>query len=257
MTTLCEASASLLPAFFHRHDFDALDSTNDEAKRRARAGAPEGTLIVARQQSSGRGRRGRTWQSPEGNLYCSLVLRPERRLTEAAQLSFVAAVALAETLTNWLPAERIGLKWPNDVLVDGAKISGILLESEVQSEGRADWIVVGVGVNLASCPVGLDRPAAALNDVAGTTITADALLAALALDFVAWYDRWVEQGFVPVRAAWLAHAAFLNEQIAVRLPEGDTGGIFEGLDADGSMLLRLEDGRQRQITVGEVTSPVG
>jgi BirA family biotin operon repressor/biotin-[acetyl-CoA-carboxylase] ligase len=243
---------SSLPAFFRRYDFDQLASTNDEAKRLARAGAPEGCLVVARRQSGGRGRRGRSWESPAGNLYCSLLLRPASSLAEAAQVSFVAAVALAEALSGWLEASRIGLKWPNDVLVDGAKISGILLESEADVAGRCDWLVVGMGVNVGCAPAGLARAVTSLAEAARVPVTADAVLGALAPAFLSWYDRWRQDGFAPVRSAWLARAAFVGQPIEVRLADGAIEGRFEDLGPDGSLVLRLDDGNTREIGAGEI-----
>ncbi|MDP6707079.1 MAG: biotin--[acetyl-CoA-carboxylase] ligase [Alphaproteobacteria bacterium] len=241
-----------LPAFFRRFDFDHLASTNDEAKRLARAGAPEGCLVVARRQTGGRGRRGRSWESPAGNLYCSLLLRPESSLAEAAQISFVAAVALAEALSGWLEAARIGLKWPNDVLVDGAKVSGILLESEAGAVGRCDWLVVGMGVNIESAPVGLTQAVSALAEVARAPVNVEAVLGALAPAFLSWYDRWRREGFAPVRSAWLARAAFVGEPIGVQLADGALQGRFEDLATDGSLVLRLDDGSTRPIGAGEI-----
>lgn len=247
-----------LPAFFRRHDFDLLDSTNDEAGRRARNQAPEGTLVVARRQSGGRGRRGRAWQSPEGNLYCSLLLRPACSPSEAAQLSFVAAVALAEALSSWLPEARIGLKWPNDVLVDGAKIAGILLEAETSAKADRAWVVVGIGVNVESSPTDLDQAASALSEVTAASPTPEAVLATLAPALLAWYDRWRREGFGPVRAAWLGRAAFIGERIRAQLGEATLDGVFEALDADGTLLLRLEDGTAKEIGAGEIfAAPAG
>ncbi len=239
-----------LPVFFRRHDFDTIDSTNDEAKRLARRGAAEGTLIVARRQSGGRGRRGRVWHSPEGNLYCSLLLRPDAPPEKMAQLSFVAAVALAEALAGFVPATRVALKWPNDVLVDGAKIAGILLESETGAENGRNWVVVGIGVNIDSYPADLDQAATALSEAAAAT--PDAVLAALAPALLAWYDRWRHAGFEPVRVAWLRWAAFVGGPIRVRRPDGDIEGVFEALDANGTLLLRLADGTRKEIGAGEI-----
>ena len=141
-----------LPAFFSLEAFDSIGSTNEEALARARAGAPEGTVIWARQQTGGRGRRGRSWSSPPGNLYCSLLLRPAVPPAQAAQLGFVAAVGMAEALLAVLPAERrLSCKWPNDLLIDGAKIAGILPEAEAAGR-NVEALVLGMGINVESHP---------------------------------------------------------------------------------------------------------
>ena len=142
-----------LPAFYRLLAYEQIDSTNEEAKRLAAAGAPAGTLVWAGEQLAGRGRRGRGWASPPGNLYVSLLLRPACPPAQACQLNFVAAVALAEAVSALLPAGAgVALKWPNDVLVGGAKVSGILLEASAALDRSIDWLVIGAGVNIASHP---------------------------------------------------------------------------------------------------------
>ena len=141
-----------LPQGYALIALDEAGSTNDEAKARAAAGAPDGTVVWARQQRAGRGRRGRDWVSPPGNLYVSVILRPACEARHVAQLSFVAALAVLDLVDGPLPG-RARCKWPNDILVDGAKVAGILLESALEPGGRVDWVVLGIGVNLASHPV--------------------------------------------------------------------------------------------------------
>lgn len=242
-----------LSPFYRVMSFDAIDSTNEEARRQARDGAPEGTLIWGRAQTAGRGRRGRSFISPPGNLYLSVLLRPERSAAEAAQLGFAAALAIADAVAPLLPARvRLGLKWPNDVLLDGRKLSGILLESQA-SEGRLDWLVLGMGVNVVSFPEGLDHPATSLFAV-GASVTVDALLETLAGRFEAWHERWRREGFQPLRQAWLQRAQGLGEPIRVRLATGESGGRFAGLDEEGALLLDDATGRRR-VAAGEVFPP--
>jgi BirA family transcriptional regulator, biotin operon repressor / biotin---[acetyl-CoA-carboxylase] ligase len=244
-----------LSAFCRLQRFDAIDSTNEEGKRQARAGAPEGTLIWAGAQTAGRGRRGRAWISPAGNLYFSLVLRPGKSAGAAAQLGFAAALAVAEAVAPALPkGVRLGLKWPNDVLLDGRKLSGILLESQA-SDGHLDWLVVGIGVNLASFPEGVDYPTTSLA-AAGAAVTVEALLEAVTGRFAAWYERWREGGFPPLREAWLARAEGLGAAIRVRLATGESEGRFAGLDEEGALLLDAADGRRR-VAAGDVFPVLG
>ena len=243
-----------LPAFFSLVALDSVDSTNLEARRLACAGAPEGTLVWAREQTSGRGRRGRHWASPVGNLYLSLLLRPQVRPSEAAQASFVAAVALAETLTEILSAERrISCKWPNDLLVDGAKTAGILLEAEALGEEPAA-LVLGIGVNLASHPEGLAYPATSILAAGGKTSVED-LLQALALRLEHWYGLWRRAGFTPVRERWLEFAAGLGAPIEVRLESTTLKGRFAALDPSGALELELAEGGRRLVTAGDVFYP--
>lgn len=225
-----------LPAFYRLHVFEELASTNDEAKRLAAEGEPEGALILARRQTAGRGRSGRHWESPPGNLYFSLLLRPDRPPAETAQLSFVAALAVADAVG--VPTT---LKWPNDVLARGRKLCGILLE------GSAGALVVGCGVNVESAPEG-----AACLRAEGSGASADQALAAFCSAFLAWRQRWAEEGFAPVRAAWLARAHGLGAAVTARLGAKTLRGAFVDLDGDGALVLDLGAGEQRRVAAGEV-----
>lgn len=243
-----------LPAFFRLVALDSVDSTNLEAARLVRAGAPEGTVVWARKQTSGRGRRGRRWASPEGNLYLSFLLRPRARPAVAAQIGFAAAVALAEVLAGLLPPDRrISCKWPNDLLVDGAKVAGILLEAEAASEEPAA-LVLGIGVNVASHPEGLAYSATSVLAAGGQT-SVEALLEALALRLEHWYALWRRAGFMPVRRRWLDFAAGLGASIEVRLDGTILKGRFAALDPSGALELELAEGGRRLVTAGDVFYP--
>jgi BirA family biotin operon repressor/biotin-[acetyl-CoA-carboxylase] ligase len=241
-----------LPPFFRAERFESLASTSDEAKRLAQSGAPEGTLVTAARQTGGRGRRGRLWQSPPGNLYASLLLRPDCPAAAAAQLSFAAAVALGEALERWLAPERVRLKWPNDVLADGGKLAGILAESASGPGGRVDWLVLGIGVNVARHPTDLAYSATSLHALGAAEVTADAVLAALAPNLESWYRRWREQGFGPLREAWLGRAHGLGRPLRASLAQGTVEGVFEDLDAGGALLLRTAAGGHGRIEAGEI-----
>jgi len=240
-----------LPGFFRLVTRDRVASVMDEARDLARAGAPAGTLVWARSQHAGRGRRGRAWQSPVGGLYCALVLRPRCAIAEAAQVSFVAALAVAEAVEELLPSgRRVRCKWPNDVLVDGAKIAGILLESEAAGE-KLRALVVGIGVNLDSRPDDVEFPATSIAEAGGGASPGQALVP-LARCLEAWLGRWQGEGFERVRTAWLERAEGLGQAIRVRLAEGVLDGIFEGLDSSGALILAENDGGRRMVTAGEV-----
>jgi BirA family biotin operon repressor/biotin-[acetyl-CoA-carboxylase] ligase len=245
-----------LAPFYRLLALDRIGSTSEEAKRFAATGAPEGTLVWAREQTQGRGRRGRTWVSPPGNLYMSLVLRPACGASVAAQIGFVAALAIDDAVRRWLaPDIEIGLKWPNDVLLDGAKVSGILLESEMSPAGALGWVVLGIGINLASAPDGTDYPATSLAAKGQRHATVEAMLATLAETFLAWYEEWrAGEGFAAVRRAWLARAHAVGTPLRVRLDREEMAGRFAGLDEDGSLLLDTVAGHRR-VGAGDVFFP--
>ncbi len=227
-----------LPANFTLIRLDEVGSTNAEALRRAAEGAAAGTVVWAGRQTVGRGRRGRLWVSPPGNLYCSIVLRPSR--APAAQISYVAAVALAEALEPWAAPASVRLKWPNDVLLHGGKVSGILLE------GGADHVVLGTGVNVATHPADETRALRPTSLAAeGAEATVEAVLESYLDHLAAWVNRWEANGFAPVREAWLGRAVGLGEPIEVRLPRETIPGRFTGLDDDGVLLLATEGGTRR------------
>ncbi|HEX3881614.1 MAG TPA: biotin--[acetyl-CoA-carboxylase] ligase [Stellaceae bacterium] len=232
--------------------YETLGSTNDEAKRLAREGAAAGTIVYAMTQTAGRGRRGREWVSPAtGNLYSSLLWRPDCPVASAAQLGFVAALAVADGLDPLLPpGARLRLKWPNDVLLNGKKVSGILLESETGG-AALDFVVVGIGVNLASSPRGTETAATSLAEEGVTGVSPETMLAGLTDGFARWEGRWRQNGFPAVRAAWLARAGGLGEDIRVRLERETLHGRFLDLDEAGALLLGQESG-QRRIAAGDI-----
>ncbi len=242
-----------LPAAYRLISFDTVGSTNDEAKRLARAGAEAGALVWAREQSAGRGRRGRRWVSPPGNLYLSLVLRPACPASRAAQLGFVAALAVGDMLSTLdrLLYNRLLYKWPNDVLVAGRKIAGILLESEMGSSGALAFLVVGVGVNLASAPEDAELPATSVVAETGIAPGPVASLEAFARHFEHWSERWRRDGFAPVRSAWRERAMGLGEPIRVRLDNLTLAGRLIDIDDEGALLLET-GGERRRIAAGEV-----
>ena len=219
-------------------------STNDDAKRAAEAGAPEGLVIWALQQDAGRGRQGRVWYSPPGNLYCSLLLRPKVERRDYGKFSFAAALAVRAVVASALPCATVELKWPNDVLVNGKKISGILLEA------GEDWLVVGVGLNVLHAPENPLYPVTRLAAEAAEVPALDQLLDKLLKELDFWSGVCVAQGFAPLREAWLAHAR--KSAMRVRLPNEELNGEFADLDADGNLRLLLPNGTTRSISAGDV-----
>ncbi len=242
-----------LPPAYRVVALETVDSTNDEALRLAMEGAEDGTLVWAREQTGGRGRQGRTWSSPPGNLYFSLVLRPDCAPAEAAQLGFVAGLALGEAIGSVAPPMiEVTFKWPNDLLLNGRKGAGILLESRSDPDGALDCLILGVGVNLAHYPEDTSFPATSLRFEGATQVTVVALLEAFSRSFMSWANRWLDDGFVPVRRAWLNHAHGLGEEIEVRLPRETLKGTFKDLDERGVLVLELPDGTRREISSGDV-----
>ena len=249
--------APSLPEGYRVVHFNRVGSTNDEAKARARAGAVEGTLVWADEQTAGRGRRGRAWASPPGNLYLSLIIRPRCAPAIAAQLGFVAALGLIEALAALAgPLLDLRCKWPNDLLAGGRKIAGILLESETSAGNAIDFVVIGVGVNLAAAPDGTEYPATSLSERGFPDISPAALLEGFVGHFDPWARRWRVEGFAPLRTAWLAWASGIGEPLRVRLERSTLDGRFIDLDSDGALVLDAADGRRR-IAAGEVFPALG
>lgn len=229
-----------------------VGSTNDEASELARQGAPHFTAISAKAQNAGRGRRGREWSSPPGNLYLSMILRPNCPVAEAAQLSLVAALGLGDALGEYVDAGRIAQKWPNDVLVDNRKIAGLLLESSGGGGPRVEWVVIGCGVNIAFQPDIADYKTTSLDFAAGRETPVDEFLQIFLQQFNKRYQLWTLQGIGPIREAWLVRASGLGKEITVRLPHKELRGVFEDMDASGALVLRTNDGDRELITAGEI-----
>lgn len=221
-------------------------STNADMAALARTGLAEGVWLRAERQTRGRGRQGRAWASPPGNLYASTLVRLRAVDPPPASLGLLAAVALEEAARVYLPGDGLLLKWPNDLLLDGAKLSGVLLERV------GDAVVVGIGVNLAQHPDLPDRPVTSLA-AHGVDVAPADFAETLAEGFARWVGTWRGQGLPPVRARWLERAHPAGTALTVRLPDGgDEQGLFAGLDADGALLLRLADGRVRAIHAADV-----
>jgi BirA family transcriptional regulator, biotin operon repressor / biotin---[acetyl-CoA-carboxylase] ligase len=215
-------------------------STNDDVAALAREGAAEGVWLRAERQSGGRGRQGRAWISPAGNLYASTLLRLLPRDPPAPTLALTAAVALHEAASLW--AHGVRIKWPNDLIAGGAKLAGILLERE----GEA--VVIGFGVNLAHHPEGLDRPVTSIAALTGVAPEPGAFLEALSDGFARWRTRWRREGVFPVRHRWLEAAHPLGTALTAAGEEG----LFDGLDETGALRLRLADGTVRIVHAGDV-----
>lgn len=234
---------------------DQIDSTNAEARRLAETGHSGPIWIAARSQTAGRGRRGRAWSSQTGNLAATHLSVTHRPPAETAQTGFMAALAVADLLDHYVPPACVTIKWPNDVLVEGRKISGILVESGPAPSGGL-WLAVGIGVNLAHAPDDVERPATAvarhLADGVMRTPTLDEALPVLAEAWAGWMTRRESLGFEVIRDAWTRRAHGLSAPAVARLGHETVEGVAEGLADDGALRLRLADGSLRLISAGDV-----
>jgi BirA family biotin operon repressor/biotin-[acetyl-CoA-carboxylase] ligase len=234
---------------------DQTDSTNAEARRRAEAGETGPLWIAARRQTAGRGRRGRTWEGNTGNLFSTLLITTRKPPAEAAQVTFIAALAVADLLDRYAPPSVVTIKWPNDVMLGGQKASGILVESGVHANGSL-WLAVGIGVNLAEAPEGTERPATALSHHLSAAHVAppkvEQAAEELAQAFDIWLERWETLGFQPVLDAWAARTPGLDGPAVARLGHETIEGRAEGVAPDGALKLRLADGSLRLISAGDV-----
>jgi BirA family transcriptional regulator, biotin operon repressor / biotin---[acetyl-CoA-carboxylase] ligase len=227
-----------------RH-YPSIGSTNDEAMRLANEGAAHGTVVHADQQSSGRGRRSRRWSSPPGNLYLSVILRLNLPPARMVEIGFVAALAVADAVDALLPRQmHATLKWPNDVLVNNGKIAGILLEQ------TGDALIVGIGLNVLQAPDGISYNAATIVACGGLA-TVDGTRAKLLAALGDWLTIWQQDGFAPIRTAWLARAHPVGKVLSVQLADRLVSGEFAGIDIDGALLLGTSEGPAR-VVAGDV-----
>jgi BirA family biotin operon repressor/biotin-[acetyl-CoA-carboxylase] ligase len=234
----------------------SIDSTQRRAHELARAGAAEGTVVVAESQTAGRGRLGRAWHSPPGvNLYASVILRPPLSPAVVPQLALVAGLAVARAIEACTPAQP-RLKWPNDVLVGGRKVSGILTEMDAEVE-RVHFVVVGIGVNVNGAadafPPELRDRATSLAIATGGPVDRAALTVGLLAALEEDYMRFLAGGFRPLRAEWERRSALADRAVTVRGPAGDVTGVVTGLDDDGALRLVDAAGDLHRIVAGEVT----
>lgn len=222
---------------------DQLPSTADLIRRSAEDGEAERLAVLARRQTAGRGTHGRAWESPAGNLYLSVLLRPAAQAREVPQWALLAAVALHDALAPWA-GPGLTLKWPNDLLLDGAKCAGILAEASLNAVGGLDWLAFGFGVNLASAPTVPGRRTASLPAPAPAPETAAAAVLA-SLDH--WRAVRETEGFSLIRAAWLARGHRPGAALTVTAAGAPLAGSFEGLDETGALRIRTESGLQTVI----------
>jgi len=232
-----------------------LGSTNEWAKELAAYGAAEGTVAVAETQTCGRGRLGREWVSPKGGLWFSLILRPELKPAEAVRLVFVAGLAAAEVLRE-LYGLKAETKWPNDVLVNGQKVCGILTEMNTIGE-KVNYVIVGIGVNanfdVEVFPEDLRKVATSLENELGRKVRLEALFRALLEKLENVYKLFLKEGSDPILKEWKKYADFLNCQVEVASGTEKWFGLALDVENDGALIMRLEDGTVKRVFVGDAT----
>lgn len=236
------------------HHFDSLPSTNELAFRMATDGAEHGEVVVTEQQTAGKGRRGRAWVSPPNlNLYFSAILRPELPPHRAPELTLVAAVALAETLSEAGAEARI--KWPNDVQIDGLKVAGILTELSANPD-QVNFVVLGIGVNLNAQPEHFPEEvratATSLSQVLGQRVPRAVFTASLWTRLEEWLELYLETGFDAVRQRWKALSATLGQEVLVRTDRQELRGVAEDIDVSGALLVRTAEGSLERVLAGDV-----
>jgi BirA family biotin operon repressor/biotin-[acetyl-CoA-carboxylase] ligase len=244
-----------LPSGYRLLRMETVDSTNAEARRRALAGEPGPLWIWSARQSQGRGRGGREWISQYGNLFASLLIRVNCPLRVAGQLALLAGIISFDTIAKLVAYEgrsEILLKWPNDILLAGEKVAGMLLENVGSANESRSIVVIGTGINLASHPENLPQPAVSLATY-GMTITPANALETLAGTTHEWLGRWGEGSCFPtIRRAWLDRAGPTGRPLTVRVGSQEVEGVYGGLDADGALRLLMPDGGEYRVTAGDV-----
>lgn len=234
--------------------FEKIDSTNSEAIRLAKAGVSGDYIIWSESQTAGRGRAGRSWSSESGNLYFSLLLDRGITLEKQPQLSFVVAVALYDTIDFLAKKDKIplplGLKWPNDLLVNNKKLAGMLLES-LTLYGK-NYLIIGLGVNVKLTPKDIDKPVTSLVEEGVYILDNSTLLDTFMNYFQKYFAIWRNKGFMRIRESWLAKAYNLNEMVVIDDGKNKISGEFKDIDANGNIRIKLADGRVQSLSTGEV-----
>jgi BirA family biotin operon repressor/biotin-[acetyl-CoA-carboxylase] ligase len=239
---------------YHFSSYDDIDSTNNEAKRIIAQGHSGHYVLLAKSQHAGRGRAGRQWDSPNGNVYMSILRQESLTWEEAAHLIYITAVAVADAVAAVLPvSEPVSVKWPNDILLKGKKVAGILLEGKTMAnQPFLPWAIIGIGINVRHFPEQTTFPATSLYDQGVVYVELERLFHYVMDHFSSWYAVWRQHGFEPIRLAWLHRALKRGEVITVVTPERKISGIFVDITEHGNLRVELANGQQTEIYSGEV-----
>lgn len=236
------------------YDYPVVGSTNDEVKLLLMQGAGEGTVVRAERQTAGRGRRGRIWVSEPGNLYCSLLLTPRCSLIQASQLSFVMAVAVGQTILPFLTApELLYYKWPNDLLFQGQKMAGILIETESRGRQLAEACVVGIGININSAPDHPAYPVTALHHHTKLNLIREVIFSELLEQIKRYYHVWKQEGFDPICEMWKQRAYGLGQHMTIIVGNKEMSGQFIDISPEGALLLKRENGSIHKLMSAEIS----
>jgi BirA family biotin operon repressor/biotin-[acetyl-CoA-carboxylase] ligase len=241
--------------FGHRlYYYPVTGSTNDDAFKLGIAGAPEGTVVVADAQTKGRGRLQRAWHSPAGsNIYTTIILRPKMDAARTPQISILAGVAVAEVLESYCPG-RVKVKWPNDILIDGKKVCGILSQAKAEVN-KVDFIILGIGinVNINQFPDEISNIATSLAMETGKIISRQQLIISLYENMTKWYKQLLKDGFSQIKEKWLSLSQMIGQKVQVIFQEEVISGKAIDLDNDGSLILIAEDGKKIKASAGDAT----
>lgn len=228
-----------------------IDSTQDKAKEYAQKGEEEGFVLQALEQSKGRGRHGKNWVSQKGNLYMSVILKPECLVDESSQLAFVSALAVSDAIEGFLPSGMVrkNLKWPNDVLVNNKKIAGILIENTLV-RGRIEFVTLGIGLNVNVTPQ--IEKSVCLKDILDVEHNISEVRDSVLQCLARFYNMWKRDGFSEIRTLWLKQAYGIGQNLTVSLSENEIKGKFDGIDKNGWMIVTDKSGNQRNIKSGTI-----
>lgn len=237
------------------HVLEVVKTTQEELRRLAEQGAPEGTLVIAEEQTLGRGRHGRKWYSPAGQgIWMSLLLRPGQPIVFAAQLTLLTAVAVCRAMRKVSGAD-VGIKWPNDLLVQGKKLCGILVES-ISEDELLKYCIIGIGIDVnlhqEDIPEKLRSVATSLRIESGARQDRAKLIAEIMHELEQLYDLYKQEGFAPISHLWEALSVTIGQRVKIRTPEGELGGLATGLDSTGALLMTDDHGKARTIFSGEI-----
>lgn len=237
---------------FQRHNFSQVTSTSILAREWIQKGSPEGTVLVADVQTAGYGRRGNVWQSLPGNLMATVILTPEKPLTEVSQLAFVAALAIGHAIKPFLrPDVVMAYKWPNDIMLNGEKVCGCLVETEQLLDAPL-YVLLGIGLNIRQAPM-TDQPATALANACQDCPDRDQVLDEILASFSMHYQRWLFEGFDWVKTQWQAHAYRLHDTVDFLAPDGLVSGRFQGIDSKGGLMLKIDNQDDKIFYSGQIS----
>ena len=246
---MTESDLPILPPGYRLIAREAVGSTNEEARALVAAGVTQGTVVWAESQTAGRGRHGRDWVSPPGNLYCSIILRPKVETSRLSEISFVSALAVRDAVTAVLPADiPVEFKWPNDVLVAGRKVAGILVEAEKLPDEERTALIIGIGINIVSAPRETSYPATCISAMARAP-RVSRLLSSLVAALDRRVELWTRNGFAVIREEWMNHAYGVGGQVTA---DSGVSGVFSGLDETGAIIIGLTDGARHRLVSGSV-----